>query len=135
MTAPIVLSKGVSRYYKHDEAKLIKVEKDLVEFCTESERRQGAELLFVPYPPNDEDEATHKDKQIQIQFCGLDDKGGVANTINARTTLIMVMPLHIKKEGRNIWYAQLKDEFGKIELDYATYIAEGHQRVRGENND
>jgi hypothetical protein len=133
MSAPIVMSKGIVRFYRNDTAKLDRLDDDLREFVTEGERLRGVPF-FVPYPPTAEDEAEHKDKQIPVQFLGLDPNGGTTKEIKGTTTLMMLMPLYIKKEGRNIYYIQLKDEFGKIELDFCTQIVQGHQRVKGENN-
>ncbi len=128
MTA-IVLSKGVSKFYRNDYKRMAKLEAELREFVDESERNKG--VWFVPYPTTDADAQRFDDKQVEVTFLGLDPAGGTTNNITHETTMLLLLPLYMKEEGRNIWYGQLKDEFKKIELDYANNVVSGNQRMRG----
>ncbi len=117
MTA-IVLSKGVHRCCNKDE--IAYVEKSIREMVDEMEAVKPP--MFMPWPCTNEEKEKYKDCQVQVTF--LPVHPGDLNR------LVMIIPLHTKEDDRNIWYVQMKDEFGKIVLDIHTPLLEGHHRVK-----
>jgi hypothetical protein len=87
--------------------------------------------FFVPYPANDKDQEMFKDKQVRVLFVCLYKSDELASPLQGKEVpMVMITPLYLKSKGCNIWYVQMKDEFGKIQLEYATEMAEGHTRTK-----
>jgi len=115
---PIQLSKGVRRACTNEE--IAYLEKHIREMVDEMEAQTHP--IFMPWPADKADIEKYKDQQIQVTFFPI--KEGNLNR------MVMIIPLFIKEDNQNAWYVQMKDEFGKIELDIRTPLSEGHHRVK-----
>lgn len=115
---PIILSRGVRR--NCNDSEIAYLNKHIREMVDEMEVKNPPPV-FCPYPPDAEKLEKHKDCQIQVTFFPINP--GKLNR------MVMIIPLFIKEDNCNTWYVQMKDEFGKIELDIRTPLHEGHHRV------
>ena len=113
----IVFSKGVGRGCNKEE--MAYLEKHIREMVDEME--STTKVVFMPYPATAEEVKEYGNIQIQVTFFPI---------MENRERMVMIVPLFIKEDKENSWYVQMKDEFGKIELDIRTPVEEGHHRAK-----
>lgn len=114
----IVFSKGV--YKSCNKQEIAYLQKNIREMVDEMEVTKNP--TFFPWPASPEELERHKDQQVEVTFFPIHP-----GNLNR---MVMILPLFVKDDNQgNTWYVQMKDEFGKIELDIRTPLNEGHHRV------
>lgn len=114
---PILFSRGVYRCCNNVE--IAYLNKCIRELADEIEAKNPP--TFFPWPADKEELEKHKNQKIEVTFFPINE--------GKLDRMVMIMPLFIKSDNCNTWYVQMKDEFGKIELDIRTPLSEGHYRV------